>query len=217
MYEYIILGLGVLLILFAIYMGLFSKLTITERAFPGGYYVYYDYQGHINSAQLFHKTLQRSLEGVDCSRLTPMTITYDDPFNLVDPRTFRASLGFLLPTYDADLLAKFKKLHYTWKSLPSAGALYGEFPYRNAASLSFGSTRFLPTCLTHLMRNQRRYRQVLQGEAPKSGTIEVIENGVIKYYLIIEKQKEFVLTTMKQPELKNEDKFTSIYYKKKTE
>jgi len=50
MYEYIILGLGVLLILFSIYMGLFSKLTIKEEPFPGGYYVYYDYQGHINSA-----------------------------------------------------------------------------------------------------------------------------------------------------------------------
>ena len=51
-----------------------------------------------------------------------MTITYDDPFNLKDPRSFRASLGFLLPTYDADLFAKFKKLHYEWKSLPKAGA-----------------------------------------------------------------------------------------------
>ena len=50
MYEYIILGVGVFLIVFAIYMGLFSKLTIIEKAFPGGYYVYYDYQGHINSA-----------------------------------------------------------------------------------------------------------------------------------------------------------------------
>jgi hypothetical protein len=90
-----------------------------------------------------------------------MTITYDDPFNLKDPRTFRASLGFFFTKYDADLFAKFKKLQYTWKELPKAGALYGEFPYRNAASLSFGSTRFLPTCLTYIMRNQRRFKTVL--------------------------------------------------------
>jgi hypothetical protein len=90
-----------------------------------------------------------------------MTITYDDPFNLKDPRTFRASLGFFFTKYDADLFAKFKKLHYTWKELPKAGALYGEFPYRNAASLSFGSTRFLPTCLTYIMRNQRRFKTLL--------------------------------------------------------
>jgi hypothetical protein len=54
MYEYIIIGVGVFMILFVIYMGLFDKLTISEEAFPGGYYVYYDYQGHINSVQLFH-------------------------------------------------------------------------------------------------------------------------------------------------------------------
>jgi hypothetical protein len=90
-----------------------------------------------------------------------MTITYDDPFNLKDPRSFRASLGFLLPTYDGELFAKFKKLHYEWKNLPKAGALYGEFPYRNSASLSFGATRFLPTCLTYILRNSRRLKHVL--------------------------------------------------------
>jgi hypothetical protein len=29
-----------------------------------------------------------------------------------------------------------------------------------------------------------------------------------------EKQRDFFLTTKGQPELKNEDKFTSVYYKK---
>ena len=43
MYEYIIVGAGILLIIFAIYMGLLDKLTIKEEAFPGGCFVYYDY------------------------------------------------------------------------------------------------------------------------------------------------------------------------------
>jgi hypothetical protein len=68
-----------------------------------------------------------------------MNITYDDAFNLTDPRTFRASLGFLLKDYDPALIEKFKKLHYEWKSLPSVPALTGQFPYRNEASLSFGN------------------------------------------------------------------------------
>jgi hypothetical protein len=144
-----------------------------------------------------------------------MTITYDDPFNLKDARSYRASLGFLLPSYDPDLIKKFQKLHYQWKSLPKAKSLYGTFPYRNAASLSFGATRFLPTCLNYLMRNQRRFKDILNGDTPKAGTIEVIENGnVIRYYLVIEMHREFMLTTKGQPELKNEGKFTSIYYKK---
>lgn len=53
----IILGITVALLLFATYMGLFNKLAIEERNFPGGYFVYYDYQGHINNASLFHKNL----------------------------------------------------------------------------------------------------------------------------------------------------------------
>ena len=184
MYAILVLVTAILFIIFAVYMGMFSKLTISEEAFPGGYFVYYDYQGHINSVQLFHENLQKSL-GIDTSKLTKMTITYDDPFNLVDPRTYRASLGFLLPKYDADLFEKFKKLHYTWVSLPSVKTLHGVFPYRNAASLSFGSTRFLPSCLTYLYRNQRRLKSVLDGSL--CGTIEIIENKIIKYYLVIEK------------------------------
>ena len=211
MYEYIVLGVAIFFIAFATYMGLFSKLTISDRTFPGGYFVFYDYQGHINSVQLFHENLQKSL-GIDTSKLTKMTITYDDPFNLKDPRTFRASLGFLLPTYDAALFDKFKKLHYEWRSLPQVKTLYGEFPYRNAASIQFGSTRFLPTCLTYIWRNSRRLKNVIDGNL--CGTIEIIENRTIKYHLVIEKQKEFFLTSKESPELKDDNKFTSIYYKK---
>ena len=46
------------------------------------------------------------------------------------------------------------------------------------------------------------------------GTIELIENKTIKYFLVIEKQKEFYLTTKEEPEIKNGNKFTNIYYKK---
>lgn len=37
---------------------------------------------------------------------------------------------------------------------------------------------------------------------------------MIRYYLVTEKQNEFYLTTHAQPELKNENKYTSVYYKK---
>ena len=117
MLEYILLIGAIVLLLFATYMGIFSKLTIKEKKFPGGYFVYYDYQGHINSVALFHQNLQKSL-GIDTSKLPRMTITYDDPFNLKDARGFRASIGFLLQDFDSALINQFKKLHYEWKSLP---------------------------------------------------------------------------------------------------
>lgn len=62
--------------------------------------------------------------------------------------------------------------------------LSGEFPFRNNASLSFGAQRFLPTCLTYIFRNQRKYKGLLN---KIGGTIEVIENGMIRYYLVTEK------------------------------
>ena len=211
--AYWVLGIAIVVLVFAAYMGMFTKLQIVERPFPGGYFVYYDYQGHINSVSLFHKNLLKSV-GVDTSKLARMTITYDDPFNLTEARAFRASLGFLLKEYDAQLIEKFKKLHYEWKSLPSVASLSGDFPYRNEASLSFGTTRFLPTCLNYILRNSRRLKKVLQ---EKAGTIEVIENNNIAYYLVIEKQKEFHLSSFKQPELKNEDKLTTVFYNKKND
>lgn len=55
--AYWVLGVFVALLLFALYMGVFSKLKIEETDFPGGFYVYYDYQGHINSVSLFHQNL----------------------------------------------------------------------------------------------------------------------------------------------------------------
>lgn len=129
MIELVLIG-AILILLFALYMGLFTKLQIIEDKFPGGFFVYYDYQGHINSANLFHQNLQKSL-GLDTSNLTRMTITYDDPFNLVDPRSYRASLGFILTDFDQNKIDEFKKLHYEWTSLPQAKALHGVFPFRN--------------------------------------------------------------------------------------
>lgn len=191
MLEYILIGGLIIALLFSLYMGVFSKLTIDERPFPGGYFIYYDYQGHINSVALFHKNLQKSL-GIDTSKLPRMTITYDDPFNLKDARSFRTSIGFLVKEYDPKLIESFKKLHYEWRMLPQVQSLSGELPYRNAASLTFGMSRFLPTCLTYIYRNARKLKGAVQN---LSSTIEVVDGGMIRYYLIIEKPKEFYLTS----------------------
>lgn len=47
-----------------------------------------------------------------------------------------------------------------------------------------------------------------------SGTLELIEDGRIKYYMILENFKQFFLTSMLPPVVKNEEKYTNIYYKK---
>ena len=202
--------LAVLILFFALYMGVFNKLQVTEALFPGGYFIYYDYQGHINSVARFHETLQKSLS-IPTAHLPRLTLTYDDPFNLKDPRAFRASLGFFFAELpEAKLLDEFKKLHYEWRALPQAKALYGEFPYRNASSMAFGATRFLPACLTYILRN-KKIKDICSA---KAGTVELISDGRIKYYMVLEKQECFYLTTKEQGDVKNEDKYTNLYYKK---
>lgn len=108
----IFIGLFIVLFLFMWYMGTFTKLEITVDSFHGGFYIYYDYQGHINSVSLFHQNLQKEIKDVDYSKLKQMTITYDDPFNLKDARSYRASLGFLMEDYDKTTIEKFEKIGY---------------------------------------------------------------------------------------------------------
>ncbi len=82
MIEIVIISL-VGFLLFAWYMGLFHKLEISETKFSGGHFIYYDYQGHINNALKFHQILQKEMgSDIDFKDLNPLTIIYDDPFNL---------------------------------------------------------------------------------------------------------------------------------------
>ena len=213
--EYLI-GIVVLLFLFMWYMGMFSKLEIQLDEFEGGVYIYYDYQGHINSVALFHENLQKEIKDVDFSKMQQLTIVYDDPFNLVDPRFYRASLGFLLESADKNLIDKFGKMGYTWRQLPKSQALSGSFPYRNKSSIAFGSSRFLPSCLQYLLRNQRSMKDVLKNMDQMSGTLELLDrtSNRIRYFMPIENQKEFYLTTKDVPRAKRENKYTNLYYKK---
>eukprot|EP00347_Sterkiella_histriomuscorum_P011331 403372860 len=196
-------------------MGMFQKLEINVGNFPGGIYVHYDYQGHINSVQLFHENLQKEIKGVDFTKMKQMTMVYDDPFNLIDARSYRASIGFLLDQYDRETIAKFEKLGYQTTVLKESNSMYGSFPYRNKSSLAFGATRFLPSCLQYLLRNERSMKEVMKNMDQTTGTIEIIDGKTIRYYLPVEHQQDFYLTTKEQPPAKKPNKYTNLYYKNK--
>jgi len=68
-----------------------------------------------------------------------MTIVYDDAFNLMDARSYRCSIGFLLEENDKSMIEKFTKLGYQLVHLPKTKALYGTFPFRNKTSLTVAS------------------------------------------------------------------------------
>ena len=51
-------------------------------------------------------------------------------------------------------------------------------------------------------------------EKHPSGTLELLDEGQIKYFLVTQNQKDFYLTSKEQPGVKNEAKYTNLYYKK---
>ena len=123
-----------------------------------------------------------------------MVISYDDAYNVANPNLYRCSYGFLLKEKDEKLLEKFKdKLGFEWTWLPETMCLSGEFPYRNASSLTFAGTRFLPTCYSYIYRNQKKLQELLKDEN-KCGTIELIDGSTLTYYIPMENFKEFYLT-----------------------
>jgi hypothetical protein len=85
--------------------------------------------------------------------------------------------------------------------------------YRGTASLSFGAMRFYPACLSYILRYKKRLSDVLSTEK-KTGTIELIDEGLVKYYMPLENFKEFYLTKNPQPAVMNDNKYTNIYFKK---
>ena len=50
----------------------------------------------------------------------------------------------------------------------------------------------------------------------KKGTLEIIDlkQGMIKYYMPLEKEIDFYLTKHAQPSVADDYKYTSLYYKK---
>lgn len=57
-------------------------------------------------------------------------------------------------------------------------------------------------------------KDVLRNMDKSSGTLELIDGKMIKYFMMIENQKDYYLTTKEAPIVKNEDKYTNLYYKK---
>ena len=96
-----IIILGLALLGFAYWMGVFQSIKITETTFHGGTFLYKDYRGHIKNIGSAFNLILRDLEEFKKNEirkfnLPVMGIYYDDPGNLKDPEALRASIGLLL-------------------------------------------------------------------------------------------------------------------------
>jgi hypothetical protein len=97
--------------------------------------------------------------------------------------------------------------------LPETKSLHGSMPYRFGASLTFGQMRFLPACLNYIYVNRKKFGAKMT-TSEKSGTLELIENKLIKYYMVTENFERFYLTKKPKPEIRSKQKYTNAYYDK---
>ena len=103
-----VLAFVIAFFIFLWYMGQFHKVTIKEDKFRGGYYVFKNYQSHLNDQTKIRKELFKVLSDnkIDAneSNLSFLTISYDDAYNLDEPDLYRTSNGFLMKKPDSKLL-----------------------------------------------------------------------------------------------------------------
>ena len=104
MLPYYVLGGAVFILLILLYFGVFNKVEILESKFPQAVFVYLDFQGSINKLQPLITQLRNNIPVELRTSVHIMTIQYDDPFNLVVPGNFRASVGYLIPKDDSQSL-----------------------------------------------------------------------------------------------------------------
>ena len=97
----IVISLGFIAVFVLWYLGVFSRVEVSEDVFYGGVFIYKDWRGPISQVgQAFGPVMAdvaefRSNEPRKFS-LPMMGIYYDDPQNLKDASMNRASIGVLL-------------------------------------------------------------------------------------------------------------------------
>mmetsp|Transcript_1004 Transcript_1004/g.1002 ORF Transcript_1004/g.1002 Transcript_1004/m.1002 type:complete len:84 (+) Transcript_1004:229-480(+) len=82
-----------------------------------------------------------------------LTISYDDPFNVIYGPLFRAAIGVFLEGHQAknvEAMIPEAIPQVQCVQLPDSTSLYGFFPYKFSSSLALGATRFLPATFNYL-------------------------------------------------------------------
>ncbi len=140
-----LLGLGIGLAAFLAYMGMFSKVTVSEKSMGPYTMVYEDYQGpYQETGKIFMKVYQQmKKEGINPT--LGLGIYYDDP-RKVDKSKLRCECGLVVPEAD---LAKVNdlKTRYQVKTIAQRQCLVAAFPLRNALSYSLGPMKGYPALM----------------------------------------------------------------------
>ena len=210
----LILFLVASLSIFALWMGVFKKMKIEEKHFYGGVLAYVDYRDEIKNIGKAHTQIGKDLDlfktqHVLQGKALTMGIYYDDPYNLKRPNEFRATLGILFVDRNVQAENFFKIKGYKIKALPKVNSIYGEFPYKCFLSYSLAPIKFYPASLEYIGRNKTKYGDLFNPCEP-SGSIELYEGNLIKFYFPLSNRSDFYLTKDPAPEMKDNQKYSEM-------
>jgi hypothetical protein len=190
---------------FAVWIGVFRKIDISEKRFEGGTLFYFDYVGHIRNIgtnfQLICSDSSKVFGRVG-NGANPTGIYYDDPNSIEDPNLMRACTGLLVQPalLNAEVEHKLISVGYKKAILPAAGSIYGKFPAKFGLSCVLGAMKFYPRLQKFVADNHEKYPKADMSR--EGGSIEVIEGGWIHYYFPYEKYDDFRFSPFPRPELK---------------
>ena len=159
MIGYALVALVAALLIFLVWVGFFKSIKIEPKVFPGGTFIYKDYKGSVKQLGTAHSVILRDLAAWKSTQpkniITPcMGIYYDDPYNIKDPESFRASIGILSSFKNDEMINFYTSRGYKIRQLPKVNSIYGSFPYKCSLSFPLAASKYYPASLRYMKNNQ---------------------------------------------------------------
>ena len=171
----IILILVTLMLSFLAYMGLFNKMTITEKQVGPYTIVYEDITGAYTKTGPVLDNLYKELKADGIEATEALGLYYDDPKN-VPAEKLRCKVGIII-TPEQEKQIDEKGLHYSMMTIDQTHSIVTTFPMRNKLSYMLGVLKAYPA-LSNAM-NEKGYQP--------TPSLEIYGNNEITYAFTITK------------------------------
>lgn len=143
-----VIALVVIVVLFAAYMGAFSKLEVSEKQMGPYIIVYEDYVGPFSGTGKVIGKIYSSLLNDGVTAESGFGIYYDDP-KTTPQNKLRSRLGCIITDKDYAKIAKLAKKYKAAIVTKNLSVVY-EFPIRNDLSYMVGAIKVYPELMRHI-------------------------------------------------------------------
>lgn len=129
------------LVIFLIYLGAFSSVTVSEQEMGPYHLVYRDCKGDYSQTGKIIEKTAKALTQEGANLLRACGVYYDDP-RKVKKEDLRSEVGFLVA--EPDLVKFTASTSFKTKTLPLQTYVTAEFPFKNMLSIYVGIFKVYP-------------------------------------------------------------------------